>query len=92
MKTLTLRLKGGQGSGFFGHSGRPGLIGGSMAADKGGGGISTGGTSLTGRKKKMTLSRELFDKLITTGSAADIKYAAAHRDIESLKNHLNTIN
>lgn len=30
---LTLRLKGGDGSGNFGHAGRPGKVGGSAAAD-----------------------------------------------------------
>ena len=33
---VTLRLKGGSGSGNFGHEGRPGKVGGSLASDKGG--------------------------------------------------------
>ena len=36
-KAVTLRLKGGEGSGNFGHGGRPGEVGGS-ASERGGGG------------------------------------------------------
>lgn len=88
MKTLTLRLKGGPGSGFFGHAGRPGFIGGSMSPDKGGGGISTGGTSTSG-KKKLALPADMFDKLLNAGTS-DIKYAAAHRDIDTMRQMLAT--
>lgn len=37
MITLTFRLKGGTGSGNYGHSGRPGKIGGSMGDGSSGG-------------------------------------------------------
>jgi hypothetical protein len=42
MKKLTFRFKGGSGSGYFGHSGRPGKHGGSSP---GSGGSAGGGAS-----------------------------------------------
>lgn len=53
MTTITFRLKGGSGSGNFGHQGRPGEVGGS----------SGGGRSSTlGPKPYTTESQEEFDE------------------------------
>lgn len=80
---LTLRLKGGQGSGFFGHSGRPGYIGGSMAADKGG--PTRGGTRLPGRydndsgmkapaKRRPGLPRTDMETIVEIAEDGDIPF------------------
>ena len=59
-----------------------------MSPDKGGGGISTGGSSTSG-KKKLALPADMFDKLLNAGTS-DIKYAAAHRDIDAMRQMLAT--
>ena len=48
MKKILVVKKGGAGSGHHGHSGRPGLVGGS-APDKGGGGLGGSGSSTGSR-------------------------------------------
>lgn len=55
LNSLTLAINGGKGSGNFGHSGRPGLVGG---AGKGSGSSSKGSSSKTSKTKTETKPSE----------------------------------
>jgi len=60
-KQLTLRLKGGEGSGNFGHGGRPGEVGGSASS----GMITSADMTFLGSKypKELSKMKDIFDNL-----------------------------
>jgi hypothetical protein len=75
MTKLTIRLKGGAGSGNFGHKGRPGEVGGSLP---------NGSSSSTQKVDSTSLMEKYFDGYATRYKPANLSKSWNGKDIFEL--------